>query len=88
MALEIVVSREVCRAVGALVALRRWRFGGILAVSRQTHLASRGARVGFWRSRARKGECATARVVAWVWRNQLVMVLLVVWRLLGRAFLH
>lgn len=88
MALKIMVSREVGGAVGAFVALRRRRFGGVLAIARQAHLASWGAWVGFWRPRTRERERATAWVVTRVWRNQLVMVLRVVWWLLGRAFLR
>jgi hypothetical protein len=49
-------------------------------------LASRRARIRLWGHRARKRECAIAGMVTWIWRNQLVMMLLVLlWRM--RVFL-
>jgi hypothetical protein len=77
MAFEVVVSRKVGGAVGAFVTLCRRRFGCVLAIAWQTHLASRGTRIRLWWQRAGKRESAVAGIIAQVWRDELVMVLLV-----------
>jgi hypothetical protein len=87
MALEIVVPRKVSRAIRALVSLGRRRLRRVLAVPWQTHLTSRGPRIRLWREGARERECAIPGVVARIWRDELVVMLLMVLWLLGRAFL-
>jgi hypothetical protein len=87
MTLEVVVSRKVRCAIRALVSFCRGRFWCVLAVSWQTHLTCRGARIRLRRKWAWKCEGAVAGVVTWVWRNELMVVLLVVLMLLRRAFL-
>jgi hypothetical protein len=83
------VARKVGRAIWAFVTLRRRRFRRVLAIPRKTHLTSWGAWVGFWRQRPREREGAIAWVIARIWRNELMVMLLVMllwWLLLGRTF--
>lgn len=85
------MSREVCRAVWALVTFCRWRLRRVLAVSRKTHLAGWGARVGLRRKGAGEGESAVSRIVGRVWGYELVVLLMVLrllllLRLVRRSF--
>lgn len=77
MTLEVVVSREISRAIRTLVALGRGRLVIVLRISRQAHLALGRARivVGQW-----PGKChgAVAWMIAWIGCNGLVMVMVVV----------
>jgi thiamine transporter ThiT len=82
VALEVVVSREVGRAVRAFVPLRRRRLGAVLRVAGQTHLACGCTGVVLWGQRARKGECAIAGALAWIRSDGLVVRLVCMWRLL------
>jgi hypothetical protein len=99
MALEIVVSRKIGRAVWALVSLRRRRLGAVLRIAWQTHLARGCTWIMLGRHWAREGECAIARAFPWVRRYGLVVRLGWMWRwllllllwwwwllLLGRGF--
>jgi hypothetical protein len=77
MTLEVVMAREIGGAVGTLVALRGGRLRAV--VSGQTHLARWRARVFLLRHWARKCECTIPRVV-WIWRDRLVVMLMLMWR--------
>lgn len=48
-----------------------------MAVSRKTHLAGWGARIGFRGKGTGKGKGAVSRVVGRVWGNELVVMLMV-----------
>jgi hypothetical protein len=82
VALEVVVSRKVGRAVGAFVPLCRRRLGAVLRVAGQTHLTRGCTGVVLWGQRARKGECAIAGAFAWIRSDGLVVRLVCVWRML------
>jgi hypothetical protein len=86
MAFEIVVPREIGGAVGALVTLGGRRLWRVLAISWQTHLPSWRARIWLGRKWAGKREGAVAGVVTRIWRDELVLVLLVLY-VLRRAVL-
>lgn len=64
------------------------RFGRILAVSRQAHLAGRGTWIRLRGQRPRKRKGAVAWVVSGIRCDELVVMLVVVllWLLLVRAF--
>jgi len=82
------VASEIGRTVWALVALGGGRFGRILAVSRQAHLAGRGTWIRLRGQRPRKRKGAVAWVVSGIRCDELVVMLVVVllWLLLVRAF--
>jgi hypothetical protein len=85
MALKIVVAGKISRAVWTLVTLGGGRFGRILAVSRQTHLASRSTWIRLRGQRPRKRKGAVAWVISRVGCDELmvmlgVVLLLLVWR--------
>ena len=69
------------------MTLSRGRLWCVLAVSWQRHLAGRRARIGLGGHWSGKCECAIARVIAWIWRNELVVMLMVVLGLQRCAFL-
>jgi len=54
-----------------------------LAVSGQTHLTCWGARVRLWRQRSWKRKGAVAWIVAWIWCDELVVMLVVLLGMLG-----
>jgi hypothetical protein len=86
------VSRKVSGAVWALVTFCGRRLWRVLAISRKTHLASRGTGIRLRGQWTGKGEGAVSRVVGRVWCNELVVVLVVLllvlllWRVLRRSF--
>ena len=80
------MSRKVGGAIWAFVALSRGRFWSVLAVSWQTHLTCRGARVWLWGQRPWKRKGTVARIVARIWCDELMMMLVVLLGMLGRTF--
>lgn len=84
MALEIVVSSEVGRAIRAFVALRRWRFVFILGVTGQAHLALRGTGIVVGSQRTWEGHGTVAWDITGVGGNGLVVMVVVVVMLMLR----
>lgn len=89
------MSREVGGAIGTFVSFGRRRLGSVLTVTWKTHLTGWSPWVLHWHW-AREGKCAVTRIVARIWRYQLVMMLLLLlllvvvvllWRLLRHVFL-
>ena len=85
MALEIVVSSEVSRAIRAFVALRRWRFVFILGVTGQAHLALRGTRIVVGSQRTWEGHGTVAWDITGVGGNGLVVMVVVMLMLRWRG---
>lgn len=80
MALQVVMSRKVGRAVRAFVTFCRWRFGTALRIAGKAHLTCGGTWIVFWCEWTRKRECAVAGPLTRIRSDGLVMRLRRVWR--------